>query len=190
MSCFDAFGPLICFSTVTHLIPPTTCLSFDVSMSPSEFPRSHQRGVLHGGRKQECLARESHFRTSHSLALYFACSFCLSQFGPALCTPNGKEKETAARAEREPSSSYSSSYSPSSAQLPAASCSLVSTRRGTMRIHNSRTQPKPRNAPLSAPPSEPPVCYVKVPAGCQSRLQHPGALRKETRGQRGKTAGV
>lgn len=71
----DALGPLMCFSTVAHLIPPTACLGFDVSVRPTELPRSHQRGVLHGGRKQEFLARESHFRTSHSLSV--ACSFCL-----------------------------------------------------------------------------------------------------------------
>lgn len=156
-SCFDTFRMLICFSTVTHLIPPTWCLSFDVSLSPSEFSRSHQRGVLHSGRKREFLARESHFLTSHSLFL-LPVPFVSRCSALHSVHRTGKKKKQAqvlpaAQAEQEPSSSSSSSsFSSSSAQLPAASCSLVSTRRGTMRIHNSRPQPKPRNAPLSAPP--------------------------------------
>lgn len=40
--------------------------------------------------------------------------------------------------------------------------SLVSTRRGTVRIQNTDSRPKPRNAPLSAP-CQLPVCYAKVP---------------------------
>lgn len=120
-SCFDALGPLICFSTVAHLIPPTACLSFDVSVRPTELPRSHQRGVLHGGRKQEFLARESHFRTSHSLSV--ACSFCLSPLTP--CTRrarSGKEKETGAGPRQRPGPSGSAPPLPDSQQPRAALC--------------------------------------------------------------------
>lgn len=76
-----------------------------------------------------------------------------------------------------------------------APISLVSTRRGTVRIQNTAPLPKTRNAPLSAP-CQLPVSYVKVllavnhAAGCQRSQTTLLHYEKKQEGRRHNMASV
>lgn len=157
------------------------CLSFDVRVCPTELPWIQQR-VFGWWEESGIFGTWVTFQHIHYCALSHSPLF--RSLTPSLWQERKKKKH------RREQGGWTKQKCCS--QTPI---SLVSTRRGTVRIQNTHPRPKPRNAPLSTP-RQLPVLLCKVPAGCQShcgiqgQLNNPGALWKETRGQEGKTVSV
>lgn len=91
-------------------------------------------GCLHGGRKQEFLAHESHFSTSILSLLSLFLSLVVRSFvfllALALRASTERKRNMRGLPGAEPSRN-------GALKLPPALRSLVSTRRGTMRIQNT-----------------------------------------------------
>lgn len=133
------------------------CLSFDVRICPTELPGIQQRDVwVVGGKRNFWLM--IHISTHPLLSLNLSLSLFRLSLPVSLHPPSPLQK----RKEKKQRHAWLAGGSADQKRCSQTPISLVSTRRGTVRIQNKDPRPKPSNAPLSAP-CQLPVCYVKVP---------------------------